>query len=280
MNTYAKDIIKELDHVTASGNRPSVIFEDWLEMTHATLQSIPAHLRAAITRQEFAPDTEETAKLFQRMRERYKSAYCWERFANAFYILLDSADGEEGTINWDDTIGQVYMEWGIPNKHTGQFFTPYHVARLMAMLQDIPEQVYRHLEQAWLKSPEGNFHLLLTSPDRVSKFIRESPQAVVQFCAEYFERIMVNDCACGSGVMLLAAAEQTPRWALDWGLVQFTGQDIDYHCVLMCQVNMMIYGLNGYNLKNEIAIAEALQQSRTTYEVREWQQPTLMEILQ
>jgi len=33
----------------------------------------------------------------------------------------------------------------------------------------------------------------------------------------------VADVCCGSGVMLLAAAKQFPRWAIDSGLAQFYG---------------------------------------------------------
>jgi hypothetical protein len=43
---------------------------------------------------------------------------------------------------------------------------------------------------------------------------------------------------------------------LNWGLVQFYGMDIDMSCVKMAQINMMIYGLNGFNLKTALALAE------------------------
>jgi hypothetical protein len=255
MNQYAKQIIKHLDHITASGNRPSTIFQDFIDMTCATLEAIPVHLRSAVRDRQFAADTEETAKLFERMRGRYASSYCWEHFSNAFYTLLDSADGPDGALEWDDTIGQVYMDWGVPNKHTGQFFTPYEVARMMAQMQGIEELVYQRLETAYLKSSYGVIHLMLTGdPARVSAFVRRMGGDLVHLCVERFEQIKVQDCACGSGVMLLAAAEQTPRWALDWGLVKFFGQDIDQACVTMTRINMMIYGLNGFKMKCIVAM--------------------------
>jgi type I restriction-modification system DNA methylase subunit len=259
MNPYAKDIIKHLDRITASGNRPSIIFQDFLDMTRATLEAIPAHLRSVLRDGAFAPDTEETAKLFERMRNRYETKYYWEHFANAFYALLDSADGEDGEVIWDDTIGQVYMEWGVPNKHTGQFFTPFEIARMMAALTlaDIEDQLFQRLETAYLKTPTGKLHELITSSQQVSAFVRKLGGDLVPMCAEHIEPITINDCACGSGVMFLAAAEQTPRWALNWGLVQFYGQDIDQACVTMCKINMMIYGLNGFNLKNALELSQA-----------------------
>ena len=65
----------------------------------------------------------------------------------------------------------------------------------------------------------------------------------------HLEPLTVCDPACGSGVTLLAAASACPRWALDYNVVRFFGQDIDRTCVKMAQVNMMLYGLNGYGLR-------------------------------
>ena len=39
-----------------------------------------------------------------------------------------------------------------------------------------------------------------------------------------------------------------PLWAVQTGLVQFYGMDIDATCVKMAQVNFMLYGLNGFGL--------------------------------
>jgi type I restriction-modification system DNA methylase subunit len=43
---------------------------------------------------------------------------------------------------------------------------------------------------------------------------------------------------------------------LDWGFVQFYGQDIDQTCVQMAQINMMLHGLNGYSMKCAVAVGE------------------------
>jgi hypothetical protein len=281
MNDYGKRIIKELDHITANGTSPHVIFDDFLQMTLAALEAMPNHARSIISGNGFAEDTEETRKLFERLRSRYPKPYSWQRFSNAFYILLDSADGPDGSLVYADTIGEVYMEWGISNKHSGQFFTPYHLASAMADIQDVEALVYQRLEEAYLKTPAGAFHLLLTNAERVSKFIREHGEDLIVMCAEHFERITVNDCACGSGVMFLAVAEHTPRWALDWGLVQFFGQDIDQTCVMMAKINMMIYGLNGYKLKLLVAMAEGRpekieQPTGLVLDVQNWKQEALL----
>lgn len=257
---HAKEIIKHLDRTMTGGVGQYQVFEDWLDMVHAALTTLPSHLRSAIKEGRLEEDTPETADLFARFRERYTPSN-WQHFAAAFVELLASADGAEGLVEWQDTIGDVYMEWGIPNKHTGQFFTPYHVSRMSAqvIMGDVEERIYERIEMAYLKTRAGLMHSALTGPERVSAFVRENAPSVALMCAEYVAemQIRVSDPACGSGSMLLAAAEQCPRWALNLGLVQFYGQDIDMTCVKMAQVNLMIYGLNGYNLKNVLAMSEA-----------------------
>jgi len=87
--------------------------------------------------------------------------------------------------------------------------------------------------------------------------VREMGEKIVPLCAEFIEPVTVCDCCCGSGAMLLAAAEQFDPWMLDWGLVQFYGQDIDLRCTKMARINMMIYGLNGYGIKCALALSGA-----------------------
>ena len=252
-NRYATEIIKRLEKVSAIGVDYFTIFDDWLEMVNAALEALPRHVEAAVKTRTLAEDTDEVKKLWERLRSRYHRPYCWEYFQQAFHILLESADADD----WDDTIGDVYMEMNIANKRNGQFFTPYPIARLAAGLNNIEEMLYEHLTAAYLKSPYGVMHQAILgdrAAERIPQFVKEMGQGIVPLVVEHFEVIKVSDCACGSGVMLLAAAETTPRWALDWGLVQFYGQDIDQTCVTMARINMMLHGLNGYSIKLALAL--------------------------
>jgi type I restriction-modification system DNA methylase subunit len=56
--------------------------------------------------------------------------------------------------------------------------------------------------------------------------------------------------------MLLSAAATFPRWAIDMGLVQFYGIDIDPTCVQMCKINLMLHGMNSYFVKCANALTE------------------------
>jgi len=117
--------------------------------------------------------------------------------------------------------------------------------------------LHDRMKKALSKDPLG-LSLLLTSlviedPDESAKWFYEK---IVPAAAPNFERITVYDPCVGSGVMLLAAAKQFPKRALDVGFVQFYGTDIDATCVKMARLNCMLYGLNGFSLKCAMELSD------------------------
>lgn len=106
---------------------------------------------------------------------------------------------------YSDALGELYMAVGYPNRDTGQFFTPYPVARMMAEI-NMPVGRPAALEIA-RSNPEG--------------------------------KLIVSDPACGSGSMLCAAWEVSKNRGYD-DLVAFYGQDIDPYCVVMTRINMIM----------------------------------------
>lgn len=64
--------------------------------------------------------------------------------------------------------------------------------------------------------------------------------------------------------MFIAAATCCPPYAVRYGLIQFSGQDIDATCVQMSKVNCMLYGLNGYQVRMMVAMAQQ-QESTVSY---------------
>jgi hypothetical protein len=57
--------------------------------------------------------------------------------------------------------------------------------------------------------------------------------------------------------MLLAGASVCPAWAVQYGLVQFWGNDIDMSCVLMTRLNVALYGLNGSHVRCLLELSSA-----------------------
>lgn len=248
-----KEILKCLENCTAGGQGHYNIFNDWLDITLASLEALPTVARQSHEGQPLT-DTPETEKLFQQMHDRYPGDYYWQNFTHAFAALLES------TSEFQDTIGTVYMNFNVSNKYTGQFFTPWNIAKFMAQmtLHDIEPLIHERMKAAINGDPVAEALLMssmiLTDGEDAEDWFYNR---ILPAAAPHFDPITVMDCCCGSGVMLLAAASEFPRWALDWGLVRFYGMDIDNTCVKMAKINCMLYGLNGFSMKCALSLTDA-----------------------
>ena len=108
-----------------------------------------------------------------------------------------------------DFLGELYMELGLGNKYAGQFFTPYSLCKGMAEV-----------------TLEGAF-----AEDQLKQH----------------GYISVNDCACGAGATLVAAANVLRERGVNYQQdVIFVGQDIDYGTALMCYIQLSLLGCPGY----------------------------------
>ncbi len=209
-------ILKHLNAVTLSGRKTWTVLEDWLDIVHATLRMLPVHALFVATTGKPADDPDDVKATWARLNRDYKSAD-WQHFQAATMTLFEVA--EQRVIDWGnpkganvggaswDIVGEVYMELNASSDHSGQFFTPWHLACVSAQC---------------------------------------SVSETMESLAARTEPLRISDPACGSGVMLLAAAACLPREAVQRGLVRFYGQDIDQTCVKLAQINTMLYGLNGW----------------------------------
>jgi type I restriction-modification system DNA methylase subunit len=110
---------------------------------------------------------------------------------------------------WQDLLGDVYMRLSLGSKQNGQFFTPYSVCQMMAECT---------IDEDLLKSQ-----------------------------IEKHGWISVNDCACGAGATLVAAANWLKEMGFDYqSNALFVAQDIDSTTALMCYIQMSLLGCPGY----------------------------------
>ncbi len=255
MQKHTTQIIRILEKITAAGVGESQIFDDFLDITHDSLELLPGHVISLRKNGRIANDPSEMSKRWEGLRNRYKNnKYYFDLFAQAFAVLIQSAEDD-----WNDTVGEVYMEFGHPSKWGGQFFTPFPLAKMMAAMttSDIPQLVHERIKTACAGDPIAESILmtgmLLKGEESEIWFFEK----LIPVIAHKVDPVTVHDAACGSGVMFLAAASEIPRWMLDWGFVRFYGQDIDQTCVQMARINMMLYGLNGYSMKCAVALGES-----------------------
>lgn len=252
-------ILKQLEAVCLAGRKTWDVYEDWLDVCVATLEAMPRHVESAAATGKPADDTQDVQDLWATLRTKYGKGD-FEHFRNAFAALLDLASkrGWEGYDGTWDVLGQVYMQLNASSNHSGQYFTPWSIASMMANFetQNIDAECRARVAEAINAGPWGMMGLAngasITQPGKEEIMLHALIDAYGSLCP-----ITVYDAACGSGVMLLAFASQCPRWAIDYNVVRFFGQDIDHTCVKMARANLMLYGLNGYSIRLNAALAGA-----------------------
>lgn len=95
------------------------IFSDWIEVMALSLSN-----GCRLIHDEVWKSRED--RYFQIYARYTKGEF--ERFSQCFAYLTLAFEN----FNYDDILGNIYMQLGCSNKETGQFFTPYYLSRLMA----------------------------------------------------------------------------------------------------------------------------------------------------
>ena len=116
---YKKEIIKRINNLSGSRS-PYEVFCDWIKCCALSIQN-SCFL--------FWHDAVWKAREEQYM-ETIK--YYGENsgvFAEMTGLLCMALEAE-----MEDVLGEIYMEAGLGNKNTGQFFTPFHVSKMSARL--------------------------------------------------------------------------------------------------------------------------------------------------
>jgi len=150
-------------------------------------------------------DSANNPKAFKECLDRHK----YEEGAEFGRLLGVYTDAVE-EVPFRDILGELFMRLDVNSARSGQYFTPWHVAEMMARMQ----------------------------------FSREHFDALV---AEKGE-MTVCDPAVGSGVMLLAFAKVVHDELGRSGVskLRLYGTDIDQRCVLMCRIQLRMNGLDTF----------------------------------
>jgi hypothetical protein len=272
---FAQEIVALLKTIPG-GYRVNEVFRDWLAVVEVTLLRLPEQAAYAAEQGTIMPVApEEDQQLFRLLMDRYGQH--WETilgiFSEAFELLLDATTtptDDSGT-SFRDVLGDVYELVDACEKRRGQFFTPNNVCLLTVHMQfaNAPQLVLERLKQALMHPDNPLGHAMLLGSALLAGE-QDAPEEIEQNFLDYvipaawpfYKPVTVYEPAVGAGRLLLAAASQFPQWMIDYGLVQFYGQDIDADCVRMAKINVMLYGLNGWRLRWKIAKLQMLQRIR------------------
>lgn len=141
-------------------------------------------------------------------------------------IFFSALHTELAHRKWVDLFGDYFMEYGANKKDRGQCFTPDCVCDVMARLS--------------LGINEG------TDFDTMRHYV-----------PGFGRKVVVNDCACGSGRLLLAAGS-TYRHITHKNDVYLVASDIDDRCCKQSAINILVHGFYG-----EVACMDTLMGEST-----------------
>ncbi|QEY25806.1 N-6 DNA methylase [Neisseria zalophi] len=205
MNNSNKEIVK-LFKSFGSAYRVADLFRDFVEVTAIVL----------INQYAFDGKWEQRENRYHEIRKQYAESD-FKQFAEILGVLIVETRGQREQGLFADILGCLYMDLGLGNPNSGQYFTPYNISKLMAAIvnQDLAEK-------------------LKTDPF-----------------------VSVLEPTCGSGVNLIAFAENvcslgyTPTQHM-----AAVGVDIDALCVWMCFIQCQLYRIpakivHGNSLTNE-----------------------------
>ena len=151
---------------------------------------------------------------------RIRDKYAPEEFRRFTELFLLLVESLERN-PFQDFLGGMYMELDMGSKAHGQCFTPFGVCQAMASMAMPEEKVRQQLdERGW---------------------------------------ISINDCACGAGATLIAAAERLHQMGINYQQTAlFVAGDIDNTVAMMCFIQLALIGCAG-----RIRIGDALLNPET-----------------
>jgi len=141
-------------------------------------------------------------ELYQNISFKYTEAEI-DQFRLLFKLTADAIQENSD----QDFLGDLFTILELFNKHNGQFFTPYPIAKFMASVLSV--------------------------------------NLAEEIAAKGY--IKVNDCCCGAGALLIAYANVAREQGVDYQRdIIFVAQDIDFTVAMMCYIQLSLLGCTGY----------------------------------
>jgi hypothetical protein len=180
-----KDFLKTID-VIAGRHTPEQVFTDFVSM-------------AAMSISNAVDFKQEREKKYLDLIGKYEPDE-QARFPELLAITTKGFEAQFG-----DFLGECFEELGASNSKTGQFFTPYSVARLCAQMSFDKEQIDAAIA-------ENGY-------------------------------VGINEPAAGGGAMIVAFLETMKENGYNFQTQSLTvAQDIDYRCAYMCYITLSLLG--------------------------------------
>lgn len=188
---YKKEFLKCLNSIDPSKRRYDV-FKDFLTASTLSFQNATRFFK----NQKIEDDYK------QLIENRYKPEQI-KKLAELLYITTMALTQET-----KDFLGDIYMFGEFGNKHTGQFFTPFHIADFMAQITIYETDIEQHLND----------------------------KGYMTIC----------DPCCGSGVFMIAASKVVMNMGYNpQQVLKIDGTDIDIVCCQMAYIQTSLLGLSG-----------------------------------
>ena len=193
MNDYKKEFLNIFKELTRSRNTWEV-WKDFVDMASYSISNST----------EYREDIREIRELMYGGISKKYGEEDFDRLCRLFATTVLALDENPA----QDFLGEIFMYDLNLGGNKGQFFTPWHVAELMAEIN---------------------------TSDNIESEIYEKGY------------ISVNDPACGSGVLLMAFANSLKKKNIEYQQnVIFIAQDIDAVVAEMCYIQLTLIGCMGY----------------------------------
>ena len=179
LDQYQKEFIKLIE-VSGHKHRKLDLFRDFCEMAAISLSNAVDLAQREVREARYL----EIIKKYDRAEV--------ERFPKMMAMIVESLE-----TGFKDCLGELFMGLEFGNEARGQFFTPYEISKMMAMM--VAGDVREHIEK------KGFF--------------------------------TVNEPACGAGAMVIAVADTVMDQKINYQQhMHVVAQDIDATAVHMCYI--------------------------------------------